>query len=330
MKQIYHDNAMTNINIRQQLQASEDSNEENAKRFGVSAQTVSKWKNRDFTSDLSSRPHNINYALSELEEALIINLRSVTWVPIDEIYESLSEYNPDISRSAIYRCLVREGINKVPVAVKEKSKMFKEYDPGYLHIDVTYLPKLDGKKTYLFVAIDRATRLMYYKVYDTKSARSTECFMEECFEFFPFKITHILTDNGLEFSNKLHKSKRGNSCTKKSKMDIKCDENNIDHRLTKPYSPQTNGMVERANGIIKNNTILKHDYETKAEMYCDLYKFLYIYNIYRRHGSLRRELDVKTPLDAVYKWYEMSPDIFKITPQEFEKKILISQNKMIN
>jgi transposase InsO family protein len=296
----------------------------------VSAQTVSKWKNRGFTSDLSSRPHNIKYALSELEEGLIVSLRSTTWVPLDEIFDTLSGLNPKISRSAIYRCLVRENLNRVPKEIKEKSKKFKEYDPGFLHVDVTYLPKLDGKKTYLFVAIDRATRLMYYKVYDTKSAHSTECFLEECFEFFPFKITHILTDNGLEFSNKLHKSKRGNSCNKKSKMDIKCDENNIDHRLTKPYSPQTNGMVERANGIIKNNTILKHDYETKAEMYCDLYKFLYIYNIYRRHGSLRRELDVKTPLDALYKWYEMSPDIFKITPQDFEKKILISQNKMIN
>lgn len=330
MQQIYHDNAKTNIHIRQHLQSSEDNNEDNARRFCVSTQTVSKWKNRDFTSDLSSRPHNIKYALSELEEALIVSLRTTAWLPIDEILDTLVGLNPEVSRSAVYRCLVREGINKVPIEVKEKSRMFKEYDPGYLHIDVTYLPKLDGKKTYLFVAIDRATRLMYYKVYNTKSARSTECFMEECLEFFPFKITHILTDNGLEFSNKLHVSKRGNSCDKKSKMDIKCEENNIDHRLTKPYSPQTNGMVERANGIIKNNTIHKHDYDTQAEMYLDLYKFLYIYNIYRRHGSLRRELDVKTPLDAVYKWYEMSPDIFKITPQEFEKKILISQNKMIN
>jgi len=330
MQQIYHSNAKTNINIRQQIQTSESSNEDNATRFGVSAQTVSKWKNREFTSDLSSRPHNIKYGLSELEEALVLCLRSAVWVPLDEIYESLLEYNPDISRSAVYRFLVRENLSRVPVEVKDKAKKFKEYDPGFLHIDVTYLPKLDGKKTYLFVAIDRATRLMYFKVYDTKSAHSSECFMEDCLEFFPFKITHILTDNGLEFSNKRHKSKKGNSCSKKSKMDIKCDENNIDHRLTKPYTPQTNGMVERANGIIKNNTILKHNYDTKAEMYCDLYKFLYIYNIYRRHGSLRRELDVKTPLDAVYKWYEMSPDIFKITPEEFKEKLLTSQNKIVN
>jgi hypothetical protein len=28
---------------------------------------------------------------------------------------------------------------------KEQAKKFKEYEPGYLHIDVTYLPKLEGK-----------------------------------------------------------------------------------------------------------------------------------------------------------------------------------------
>jgi transposase len=38
-------------------------------------------------------------------------------------------------------------------------------------------------------------------------------------------------------------------------------KNNIAHRLTKPAIPKTNGMVERANGTIKNNTILKIKYK---------------------------------------------------------------------
>jgi hypothetical protein len=32
---------------------------------------------------------------------------------------------------------VAEKINKVPVEKKEIAKKFKEYSPGYLHIDVT-------------------------------------------------------------------------------------------------------------------------------------------------------------------------------------------------
>jgi transposase-like protein len=330
MQQVYHSNAMTNINIRQQIQNSTSSNEDYSLRFGVSTQTVSKWKNRDFTNDLSSRPHNIEYALSELEQALVLSIRSSSWLPLDEIFEMLFEQNPDVSRSAVYRCLLRENLNKVPSEVREKAKKFKEYDPGYLHVDVTYLPKLNGGKTYLFVAIDRATRLMFYKVYDTKSAQSTDDFMDECLAFFPFEITHILTDNGLEFSNRLLKSKKGDLCKKLSLMDLKCEKENIEHRLIKPFTPKTNGMVERVNGTIKNNTILKYKYEDSAEMNSELYKFLYVYNVYRRHGSLRRELDVKTPLKAIYKWYELKPEIFKIKPIEFENNLLTLRNKLVN
>ncbi|WP_081485554.1 integrase core domain-containing protein [Bernardetia litoralis] len=49
-------------------------------------------------------------------------------------------------------------------------------------------------------------------------------------------------------------------------MDEKCKENNIKHRLTKPNTPQTNGMVERVNGIIKQQTILKEKYKNREDM----------------------------------------------------------------
>jgi transposase-like protein len=58
-------------------------------------------------------------------------------------------------RSAVYREFVRSEINKVPQKERDKAKKFKEYEPGYLHIDDTYLPKIGGIKYYLFVAIDR-------------------------------------------------------------------------------------------------------------------------------------------------------------------------------
>ena len=34
-------------------------------------------------------------------------------------------------------------------------------------------------------------------------------------------------------------------------------KNNLNHWLTKQATPKTNGMVKRANGTIKNNSILK-------------------------------------------------------------------------
>ena len=231
-------------------------------------------------------------------------------------------------RSAVYRTFVRNGINKAPQKEKDKAQKFKEYEPGYLHIDVTYLPKINGVKYYLFVAIDRATRTLYYKVYNSKTSENTEAFMEECIAFFPFEITHVLTDNGLEFTNKLLKSKKGNNCTKPSKLDVICAKNDIDHRLTKPGTPQTNGMVERVNRTIKDNTIKKQSFENIEQINIDLMKFLVYYNLYRRHGGLRRELNVKAPYNAVEKWHEIKPEIFNQNPLQFKNKVvLLHSNK---
>jgi transposase InsO family protein/transposase len=322
MQQIYHSNAKTNISNRQFIQKNTESNSQLASRFSISKQTVSKWKNRDFTVDAPSKPLTIAYALTDLERSLAISLRTSAWASLDEVWESLLAINQKITRTSIYRCFVQAGINKIPQEKREKAKQFKEYAPGYLHIDVTYLPKFEGQANYLFVAIDRCTRTMIYKIYAEKTAQNTEDFMEVCLDFFPFEISHILTDNGLEFTNQLIKSKKGELCQKPSKMDIKCAQHQIEHRLTAPATPKTNGMVERVNGTIKNETILKTQYLSQNEMKTDLTKFLIYYNIYRRHGSLRKELKVKTPLEAMEKWYQFKPEIFKKTPEEFKNIIL--------
>ena len=80
-------------------------------------------------------------------------------------------------------------------------------------------------------------------------------------DFLSFNITHILTDNGLEFIDRLLKSKKGEPCKKLSLLDEVCIEKNIEHRLTEPLTPKTNGMVERVNRTIKDNTIKINTYE---------------------------------------------------------------------
>ena len=322
MKQAYHSNAVTNLHIRSEINDSNLTNFEISKSFNISQATVSKWKNRESFEDKSSKPHTIEYSLSELEKAVLIQIRMLTWWALDEIVETMFPDNPLTKRSAVYRVFVKESINTKPEEEKDKAKKFKEYEPGYLHIDVTYLPKIDRIKYYLFVAIDRATRTLFYHIYEEKTAINAEDFMEKCLIYFPFNITHVLTDNGLEFTNKLVRSKTGAYCTKPSRLDEVCMENKIDHRLTKPGTPKTNGMVEKANDIIKTGTIKRNEYHNVEQMEKDLMSFLVHYNLHRRHGSLRKELNVKTPLNAVEKWYKIKPKIFNQTPDVFKKKIL--------
>ena len=320
MPQTYHCNARTNSHVRQSIQQSRLSSKELSRQYGVSEATVRKWKRREATEDLSSRPHRIEYALSELDKELIRMIRIMTWMPLDDLFDTVVAVLPQLKRTTLYRTLRSCGISRVPEEKRAQAKKFKEYRPGYLHMDVTYLPMIDGVKYYLFVAIDRATRVMYYRVYRHRTANNAKAFLNECREFFPFPITHVLTDNGLEFTNRF--SRGATKPTGNHRFDKLCTKWKIDHRLTEPFTPQTNGMVERANGIIKDHTIKVETYNSVEEMTNSLNHFLLYYLFTRRHGSLRKELKIKTPYEALEYWYNLEPSIFHVTPEVFKSKTL--------
>ena len=157
-----------------------------------------------------------------------------------------------------------ESKNTVPVEKKKEAAKFKEYEPGFLHIDVTYLAKLNGTKYYLFVSKDRATRIIFYYVYENKTANSSIDFIKKCKEFFPMRITHMLTDNGLEFTDRF--VAKGKKVSGNNKFDKWCAKEYIDHRLITPRKPKTNEMVERVNGTIKNATIKTTTYSNVEKM----------------------------------------------------------------
>lgn len=320
MSQDYHTNAKTNLHSREIIQQSTETKIELSKRFEINEKTVSKWRNREYLIDKSSRPHTIQRSLTDLEREVIRVVRTVTWMELDDLVDTVLPAIPKAGRSNVYRTLKAFEINRVPEEKKEKAKKFKEYEPGYLHVDVTYLPKLDGIKYYLFVAIDRATRLMYFKVYENKTAANAVSFLGECKSYFPFYISHILTDNGGEFTDRFTSKK--NKASGEHEFDKACDKDKIEHRLTAPYTPKTNGMVERVNGTIKDKTIKIITYNNATELKAGLDQFLIFYNLNRRHGSLKRELKVRTPFEAVQCWYRIKPEIFKKSPDRFQAGLL--------
>ena len=74
--------------------------------------------------------------------------------------------NPAVSRAGLGRCLRRHGVSSLlELAARETDKpvtkkSFKDYEPGFLPMDIKYLPQMpdETERRYLFVAIDRATR----------------------------------------------------------------------------------------------------------------------------------------------------------------------------
>jgi|TARA_B110000902_G_C13988222_1_gene467737 hypothetical protein len=66
-------------------------------------------------------------------------------------------------------------------------------------------------------------------------------------------------------------------------------------------------MVEKANGINKNNTIEITADTNLEQINQDLMNFLLHDNLSRKYGSLRKEIKVKTPFKVVGKWYQLNP-----------------------
>lgn len=76
-------------------------------------------------------------------------------------------------------------------------KAFKSYEPVYVHMDVKYLPQMQGESSrrYLFVAIDRATQWVLVQLKSNKTA-SAQAFLKALNKACPITITRLLTNNG--------------------------------------------------------------------------------------------------------------------------------------
>ena len=147
--------------MRAAIQASVEPASALAERFGTTEQTIYKWKHRDTVHDRSHTPHQLQTTLTPAQEAVAVVLRKTLLVSIDDLLAVVREFlNPEVSRSGLDRCLRRHGVGNLrDLQAKDprtKHKAFKAYAPGYLHVDVKYLPQMadESSRRYLFVAID--------------------------------------------------------------------------------------------------------------------------------------------------------------------------------
>ena len=85
------------------------------------------------------------------------------------------------------------------------------------------------------------------RILPAKTAANARRFLRDLHHSCPIRITKILTDNGKEFTDRLFVY-RARAASGSHEFDQLCAELGIEHRLTPPKSPQTNGMVERFNG----------------------------------------------------------------------------------
>ena len=166
-----------------------------ALRYGVSEETARKWKRRDSFQDRSTTPHSLQTTLTVAQEAVVVELRRMLLLPLDDLLAVTREFlNPDVSRSGLDRGLRRHGVSNrkalLPDNPAEPRKAFKACAPGFLHVDVKYLPQMadETARRYLFVAIDRATRWVFAAVLPARTAANARRFLRDLHRACPIRI----------------------------------------------------------------------------------------------------------------------------------------------
>jgi transposase InsO family protein len=283
-------------------------------RYSLSKATVLKWRKRENPEDLSHRPHKLHTTLSTVQEWIVCELRRMLMLPLDDLLTVTREFmNPKVSRAGIERLLKREGMASLRTVMQEQKKAgkptekksFKDYAPGYIHMDIKYLPQMpdQSSRSYLFVAIDRATRWVFMHVYPDQTEKSSVDFLARLHKACPFTIEKLLTDNGTQFTDRF--TSRTKEPTGRHVFDQACAKAGIEHRLIKPRHPQTNGMVERFNGRI-SELVQQTRFGSIKELELTLENYLLAYNCH----IPQRSLDHLCPADALKKWQKERPELF--------------------
>src|SRR3954449_8165151 len=321
MGQVLHGSARTTAAVRRAIQHSQESLRVLAQRHGINPKTVAKWKKRPSVQDERTGPKDPRSTVLTLEEeAIIVAFRRHTLLPLDDCLYALQPTLPHLTRSSLHRCLQRHGISRLPETEGDKpaKKRFKPYPIGYFHIDIAEVRTEQGK-LYLFVAIDRTSKFAVAELHEKATRRVSGDFLRHLIAAVPDRVHTVLTDNGTHFTTP------GNTASAapliKAALDAgetvwahafeyACAQNDIDHRLTKPYQPWTNGQVERMNRTIKDATVRRYYYESHDQLRAHLQLFLDAYNHARRLKTLRG----LTPYEHVFQVWTKEPERFKLDP----------------
>jgi hypothetical protein len=147
-----------------------------------------------------------------------------------------------LTRSSLHRCLERHDISRLPEVEGRKPgrKKFERHPIGYFHINLAEVRPAEGKLC-LFVAITVPRSSAFVELVERTDMRAAAAFWQRRLRPSPYRIHTVLTDNGIQFAN-LPKNRKGLTARFRGhSFDRVYLRHCIDHRLTKPNRPWTDG-----------------------------------------------------------------------------------------
>jgi transposase InsO family protein len=203
---------------------------------------------------------------------------------------------PNYNKVSMY---ARTGNITERIIKKRKKLRRKDYNPeksgDLIQVD-TVVKFIDGIRRYIMTAIDIESDFAFAYGYKNLSSAVGRDFLKKLQDVAPFKITHIQTDNGLEFEKYFREY---------------LEEEKIVHFHNYPRCPKMNAMIERFNRTIQEQYVnwnlmsLKDDLPTFNK---NLIEWLLWYDTKRPHESLGLVSPLKyivstLPTDECHMWW---------------------------
>jgi transposase InsO family protein len=266
-----------------------------AQAMGVSLTTLKKWLRRYRTEgvagllDRSSRPRCSPRQLSRGRVARIIALRQQRRTG-RFICQRLG-----LSGASVSRVLRRARLSRwrdleprVPVRRYER-----EHPGELLHLDVKKLGRIQGIGhritgnrsgqtrnrgigwDFVHVAIDDASRVALATIANDERADSVSAFLRATVKHFRqrgVRIERVMTDNGGAYRSTLFRDA--------------CQQLQIRHVRTRPFTPRTNGKAERFIQTCLREWAYAEAYTSSAARTVALDRWLHHYNWHRPHSAL--------------------------------------------
>jgi transposase InsO family protein len=271
-----------------------------AAQFSVSRQTVYKWWARWRAEgdaglwDRSSRPQSCPHQTPRTQERRIAQLRIDRKLGPARIGGILQ-----IAPSTVHAVLRRRGLQRLAWMHRPTGRIVRRIvtsRPGELvHIDAKRLGRIppgggwwahgrgnDGHGGHSGVgyehvhsAIDAYSRIAYSEILPTEDRETCVGFLERAHAWFALHnitIERVLTDNGTGYRSFAWR-------------DL-CDQLDIVHTRTRPYTPRTNGKAERFNRTLADEWAYVRVYRRNQDRDRALHRWLHFYNHHRSHTAL--------------------------------------------
>jgi hypothetical protein len=225
-------NARTTPAMRREIQQSGDTDLALAARFKVNPKTIAKWRDRTTTADSRMGPKKPTSTTLDLaQEAGCIVFRKRTRLSLDDCLARLQPQIPHLRRTALNRCFMRYGVNRIPKGQRKQQLDLTVPEGGAdVWVDIYALPDDRG---YMYIGITTHGILADAQWVEEFGASETAEFAKQMVDRNEFYIKSIETDDSPAFVGRKIKASVAMSFDDMHPFAAFCTERYIEHRVRK-------------------------------------------------------------------------------------------------